>query len=268
MNCAALLLRQVTDYIRVQAEARLQQAREGELGLSYEPLAGAPDFLKKEVLHLWLGEFIPGARDIGASHLEELAELEHKPVGSRISLPGRWEIRRTYTGVVAESQPAAPGKTASTSAGKSDFSSEVADASKPEFWTLNREELEEKGQVETTIFGKKIRFCLFFYKDQEEIPRNSYTKWLDYGKIKDNIVIRCRKNGDYLTIRTDGSRQKLQDYMVNQKIPRELRDEVLLLCEGQHVIWVLDYRISEYYKIEQSTKQVLEVQILEEREHE
>ena len=67
---------------------------------------------------------------------------------------------------------------------------------------------------------------------------------------------------------SSGGDQRLQDYFVNQKVPAHLRDSIPLLCDDDHVIWVVGYRISEYYKVTQDTTRVLEVQILEEKEHE
>ena len=48
--------------------------------------------------------------------------------------------------------------------------------------------------------------------------------------------------------------------MIDEKIPRESRDAVLLLAEGSHVLWIVGYRISEYYKVTEQTKNILQVQ--------
>ena len=59
--------------------------------------------------------------------------------------------------------------------------------------------------------------------------------------------------------------KSLKDYMINQKIPRTERDSNLLLAEGSHVLWLAGYRISEYYKISENTKFVLQVQLIRKR---
>ena len=71
-----------------------------------------------------------------------------------------------------------------------------------------------------------------------------------------------------MTISQEGAKKKLQDYFVNEKVPASLRDEVPLLCDGSHVLWAVGYRISEYYKVNTETKQILEVQFFEEKENE
>ena len=96
-------------------------------------------------------------------------------------------------------------------------------------------------------------------------PTNRYTKWFDYDKIINCLELRTRRTGDYLTIAgKDGelSHKSLKDYMITEKIPRNDRERILLLAEGQHVVWLIGYRISEYYKISRNTKRILQVQLI------
>ena len=57
------------------------------------------------------------------------------------------------------------------------------------------------------------------------------------------MELRTRRDGDYLPIR-DG-RKKLQDFFVDSKIPKNQRDEILLLACGSHVLWILPSPIFE-----------------------
>jgi tRNA(Ile)-lysidine synthase len=96
-----------------------------------------------------------------------------------------------------------------------------------------------------------------------DFPQNQYTKWFDYDKIKQSLVLRTRNVGDYLTIAGNDGRiihKSVKDYMLTEKIPREKRDRLYLLAEGEHVIWLIGYRISEHYKISGDTKRILQVQ--------
>ncbi len=104
----------------------------------------------------------------------------------------------------------------------------------------------------------------FDYKMGMKYPTNTYTKWFDCDRISDNIVIRTRKEGDFLCIDSDGNRKSIQDYFVDEKIPKHLRDQVPLVCDGSHVMWVVGHRVSEYYKISNDTTRVLEISYMEE----
>lgn len=57
------------------------------------------------------------------------------------------------------------------------------------------------------------------------------------------MELRTRRDGDYLPIR--GGRKKLQDFFVDSKIPKNQRNEILLLACGSHVLWILPSPIFE-----------------------
>ena len=42
---------------------------------------------------------------------------------------------------------------------------------------------------------------------------------------------------------------------------KEERDKILLAADGSHILWIIGYRISEYYKITDDTHTVLQIQI-------
>ena len=70
---------------------------------------------------------------------------------------------------------------------------------------------------------------------------------------------RTRRSGDYITIHPDGRTQKLKTYFINEKIPSEERDEILVVADGSHVLWVVGYRVNCAYQVTESTNQVLQI---------
>ena len=101
------------------------------------------------------------------------------------------------------------------------------------------------------------------HEKNQEVPTNQYTKWFDYDKIK-QLTVRTRRPGDFITVDENGGRKKLKDYFINEKIPKAQRDEILLLADGSHVVWVIGYRISAYYKVTETTKNILRADYIEE----
>ena len=91
-------------------------------------------------------------------------------------------------------------------------------------------------------------------------PKNRYTKWFDCAKIKDMPIIRMRRPGDYIILE-DGNKKLLRRFLIDEKIPREERDRLALLADGDHIMWIIGKRISSYYKIGPDTKQILEVRL-------
>ena len=51
------------------------------------------------------------------------------------------------------------------------------------------------------------------------------------------VEVRTRRDSDYLPIR--GGRKKLQDFLVDAKVPKNRRDELLLLTCGSRILWIL-----------------------------
>ena len=94
--------------------------------------------------------------------------------------------------------------------------------------------------------------------EKKNIKDLVYTKWIDYDKIN-KLVLRRRKKGDFIVIDDRGSRKKLKDYFIDRKIPQEERDRILLLADGSHVVWIIGYRLSAYYKITEKTKHVIQI---------
>ena len=100
----------------------------------------------------------------------------------------------------------------------------------------------------------------FPYKKGQEIPKNRYTKWFDYDRIE-SLVLRTRQPGDYLSINDKLQKKRLKDYLIQEKIPVQERENLLLLADGSHILWVVGHRISSAVKVTDSTKRVLRVHI-------
>ncbi len=100
--------------------------------------------------------------------------------------------------------------------------------------------------------------------DKNDVPTDTYTKWMDYAKMSDDLCIRTRKAGDYLVINKKGNEGNLKNYMINEKIPKSERDEVPLLASGSKIYWVVGHRISEDVKVTSHTERVIEFAYREE----
>ena len=53
----------------------------------------------------------------------------------------------------------------------------------------------------------------------------------------------------------------VKDYMVNEKIPKADREKQLLLADGSHMVYFLGRRISNYYKVTEDTRHILEITV-------
>lgn len=233
---AGQIIGQADAYLRQQAEEIWQEAVCGqEEDLAAIPLtafARQPEILKTYLIRHMLDQLHPGWKDISSRHFTAIAELAGKPVGSRLDLPGGLMARTGYETleIVRKTERGVSVKTESGADGE----------------IHGRQTVPE---LHMTVFSRQ--------KDQE-IPKNQYTKWFDYDKIKGTLSVRTRRTGDYLILPSGGSKT-IARYMIDEKIPKEKREQILLLAEGSHVLWVVGFRISEYYKIEEHTENILQV---------
>ena len=233
---AGQIIGQADAYLRQQAEEIWQEAvcgREEDLAaIPLTAFARQPEILKTYLIRHMLDQLHPGWKDIGSRHFTAIAELAGKPVGSRLDLPGGLMARTGYETleIVRKTEREVSVKTESGADGE----------------IHGRQTVPE---LHMTVFSRQ--------KDQE-IPKNQYTKWFDYDKIKGTLSVRTRRRGDYLILPSGGSKT-IARYMIDEKIPKEKREKILLLAEGSHVLWVVGFRISEYYKIEEHTENILQV---------
>ena len=103
--------------------------------------------------------------------------------------------------------------------------------------------------------------CKIFDKpaDENQLSKKKYTKWFDYDKIKDKLCVRGRQSGDYFYLNAVGGRKKIKQYFIDEKIPREQREGLLLVAENSHILWIVGYRISAGYKVTEGTRRILEI---------
>jgi tRNA(Ile)-lysidine synthase len=96
------------------------------------------------------------------------------------------------------------------------------------------------------------------------LDRQNY-RWqavFDYDKMGLPLTVRSRRPGDVFCPSGMGGRhKKLQDYLVDEKIPRRHRDSVPLLCAGDDIVWVLGFRTDERFLPGPHSQRVMTVRV-------
>ncbi len=258
---AADLVREAQEYLKRQTEAALescrilpaggQQAADTEsIMLQVQYFRRIDPFLQKQVLLDVLQRLTEARRDITAEHIGQLVTLftpQMDGTGEKqIHLPHGLRAVRCYDSVIFSRDDSLPRKTA----GESALITPPTEISLPNGNIL-------KFQVLDTSAMEKEKGAFW-----ERIPKKPCTKWFDYDKIKHPVQLRTRETGDYLVIHSDGGRKSLQDYMIDEKIPKSIRNETLLLADGDCVMWVIGHRTGENYKVTKYTKRILAVNLI------
>ena len=216
-------LADTSDYIEKDVDEAYEEfvtEEDGKLFLSDESFAIDPIVLTG-VIRKMIENIAGKLKDITRIHVGDVVSLSEKQVGKKIDLPYSIVAEREYEGI-----------------------SMFSESNETESETKNKEVI---------ISFEEDDF------DRTSIEELKYTKWLDYDKI-DDVVVRTRQKGDYIVIDGDGATKKLKKYFIDEKIPRRERDEVLLVADGNHILWVVGYRISEDVKVTPDTKKIVKLE--------
>ncbi|AOY75161.1 tRNA lysidine(34) synthetase TilS [Clostridium formicaceticum] len=121
-------------------------------------------------------------------------------------------------------------------------------------------ELRENGHLSIDEIKGEIFTKVVMREDMKGISRDKYVKCFDYDKVKEGLNVRNRREGDrFWPLGLVGSK-KLKDFYIDYKIERDKRNEIPLVCDGNEIMWVVGYRISEKYKVTEETSRILTVE--------
>ena len=64
-----------------------------------------------------------------------------------------------------------------------------------------------------------------------------------------------------MVIHPDGRKKKLTRIMMDDGIPARLRESIPLAVSGSHVLWIAGGRSTEAFRVDDSTKTILELNL-------
>ncbi|HBU05695.1 MAG: tRNA lysidine(34) synthetase TilS [Nitrospirae bacterium GWF2_44_13] len=196
------------------------------------PLENMDKVILRRVLRRAI-DAVKGLRGIGFVHIEDIITLVKKgDSGDRIYLPKGIRVIKGYATLILTSEQPSQLRT----------------------YSLNVPE--ELALKESGILIKSSS------ADSAEISCDGKSKvMLDAERIKLPLVVRARKAGDFFYPAGFGKKKKLQDYFVNEKIPRDERDSVPIVLSGEDVVWIAGYRADERFKVTEGSKKILMLEI-------
>lgn len=222
-----------------------------------EAFVKLPPPVLRELLMQSLAAVSGSRKDIGRVHIEGLLGLQASGTGKFLCLPYGVRAENRYGTLLLYK----------VYKEKSDKEREKADKEKrclagkeTEMYVAELALTEENSKGEIVLpDGGRICYKVENYEKNMKIPKNRYTKWLDCDIIKNTLHFRTRKAGDWIQVFANGGRKKLKEYLIHEKVPREERSKLILLAEGDEILWIPGYRMSEKVKVGEHTKRVLKL---------
>jgi len=83
--------------------------------------------------------------------------------------------------------------------------------------------------------------------------------YFNYEKIEFPLKIRLAKQADRFKPLGSTAYKKLSDFFIDNKIPADKRWLTPIITSNEKIIWVLGYRIDEDYRVNYTTKNVLQI---------
>lgn len=185
--------------------------------LNLQRLAETESALKGYLIRRRISE-IGGLKDVHREHIAAISSLTGASVGKQICLPGGRKVVRDYRELVF----------------------------------LAADDENRQGDGGFSVDWKEISGEVF-----QKIQFDQYTKCFDYDRIKGNLHLRTRKSGDRIAVFADGRTQSVKEYMINERIPAQLRGRIPLLMCGDEVLWIVGYRANEIYRVTEETRRFL-----------
>lgn len=229
---AAEKLSEINDYLQQQTDIEYKKyVRENIILSEAESLHPA---VKNQIIRRVIEKQAGSLKDITNTHIKQVTDLFAMPVSKKINLPYNLLAVKDYDGIIVKKN-------------KLEEHSEVV----KEKVLIDRGQIYQDDGIHIALETDGV-----YWKNIKELV---YTKWLDYDKI-DKLILRTRRAGDFIVIDDNGRRKKLKEYFINEKIPKEKRDHMLLLADGNHIVWIPGYRISAYYKVTEKTRRIVRLE--------
>ncbi len=189
--------------------------------------------LKRHIVRSALLRLLGDLQDIASIHVESLLEAMTKPAGKRLHLPRGLAFHGDYSHglITARGEIGCP------------------------YPPLDGEHhLNVPG--ETELGGWRVRSIILEHRPKDAAYKELQA-CLDFDVTGKELTVRGRKRGDRFQPLGMEFPKKLQDFMVDSKIPRHWRDRVPLVCSPQQILWVAGWRIDHRARVTPSTKRVL-----------
>ncbi len=244
------MLGEIDDFMDAEGEKALadvivseDDARD-ELEVDAEKLEKLHPALKSVVVRKLLMKVADKLKDISINHIRSVISIAEGKTGNSANLPYNIEVIKYPESLIIRRNTKIANPRTKKSIGKSNF-----------------EPIPLTAIPGTYEFGGNRLKITYDCLQNVNFEEKTYTKWLNCDILKNGLSIRTRQTGDYIIVTSFGGRKLLKDFFIDSKIPREKRDDILLLADGSRILWIIGYRIGEDAKVTENTSKIVRVDI-------
>ncbi|HBF8744085.1 TPA: tRNA lysidine(34) synthetase TilS [Clostridioides difficile] len=231
-------LKSDNDYIEKEAEAKFREVsnikEKGFVEINLDDFVCLHDAIKVRVLRNSIKHILGDTNFVDQRHIEDIMSLEdNSKVNKMLTLPRNIFVYRKKDSIILTDEEI--------------VSEEI------EFYY----NIPSNGFIKIKELKQIIETQVMSIDRYKSMKLDNSSKGFDFNKVKGGIVIRSRRQGDKIKLAM-GSK-KVKDLFIDLKIPREERCKIPIITDSEGIICVGDYKISENYKIDENTKEVLKI---------
>ena len=216
------------------------QAKDRALYFDKKVLKDLPIVMQRQIFRMGLAKLAGSTRDFDAGHLESMVNFVTKPAGKTLSLPHGLTLSSLYGILILSPSHVSPcplpllkEKTAIHVPG----------------------EIEVDGWHITTKIVRQTQSTIRILHN----TASGFKATFDLNALGRDLIVRNRQPGDRFQPLGMNRTKKLQDFMVDVRIPRAWRSRVPLLCTKEHIAWIVGWQIDDRVKITKNSSAAVQI---------
>lgn len=203
-----------------------------------------PAGLKRSTLRRAVHRLRRSLRDINFIHLEQAIEIvETGTTGAKATLPQGLILTvgyETFTiaGAHATTRPVTPNQ--------------------PQLPVGQVIKLNLPGITSDPAVGWRLKAQLVSAPTPNFQEISKWEAYLDADVVGADVWLRTRRPGDtFQPLGLGGHHKKINEFMINEKIPAHRRNSIPVLVNNQQILWLCGYRVDERARVQPRTKKIL-----------
>jgi tRNA(Ile)-lysidine synthase len=220
-----------------------------------------PPALKRYLFRAAAERLLGSAKDIEMRHIEQMMSALNKPAGKRLSLPGGLIFSIEYSKYLLTLDPNSLSPLPSLD---TEFQLRIPGKTLFPGWRIEATIIDPsvvKGKSEGANAPSEIITPLPLIKGKGTkgmgLIKNDFAAYFDLDKVGDKLLVRSRRAGDRFQPLGLDQPKKVNEFMIDAKIPRAWRQRIPIVCSPEHIVWVVGWRIDDRVKVSEKTKQIL-----------
>ena len=260
INETASALAQIQEYMEKQVSSAMDSTvdiRENSIAIDTRALRQQEAAIQTGIVYKCIGRLAGTLKDISRINVRDVISLMDKQTGRRIELPYNLTAVRSYDNIILRKETEIQ-----RNAERRDYESVPLHMVMDSHVNISLKDIANGGRTFIMADGGTISFSIIEVNDSNRdqlTQKNIYNKVFDCDTIKGSLILSRALPDD--EIKFAGGTKTLKKYFTDEKIPWEIRNQLLVLKDVNSTLWVLGYRIGEPYKITERTTRGLKVVI-------